>query len=338
MERLEIVSVVLIGLGALLVANPAFLGVQNEPGSVVITADRIDTDTDDVRALANRSDAVVYDATVVDFAALTGPEQDLVGQATRGGGGVRLTRTQYRSVYQNATTLDYLRPRGYLYVNGTVLETRLQRGGQQGVVFTVKRTDEKTLIGDPTRMNASLAAAVERVRDGGAPVDDETAVVTGYDFLLIEGDVYRPVVTGATDAADGGGDATGGGNVSDGGNATDGVSRGNVTLERSEAEAIYDEAATPLDELPGDGRSQVERAIADGSYDTGNSSVGRLQTVSLVRADDGYYGLSFGSEPPSLLEALDTANIVGVLLGLLMLVSGLYYARVVYRRKTAEWP
>jgi hypothetical protein len=304
MERLEIISVVLIGLGALLIANPVFLGLQSAPGTVVVQADQIEPGAG--FEAVNGSSNVLWNPNVTRFEELSPREQTLVTEVRNGSGAARMTREGYREVFRNASSLAYLRPDGYLLIDGTLTRPRFSRGQQGGLTFTI-RPIQRLVIGELASFDDATTAVAQRAMDGPVPLDAAARTVAVYDFVVTDGNAYAPT-------------------VANGSNRT-------VALTAVDRSAVFDGVAVSDEELPPLRRRQAARAIEDGSYDTGNASVGPLRQVSLLRTDDGYYRLSFETAPPSIVESLQTIHIVGVALGLLFLLSGLYYVREIARRK-----
>lgn len=304
MERLEIISVVLIGLGALMIANPVFLGLQNASGTVVVQAEPIESGTG--FDAVNGSSNVLWNPNVTRFEELSPREQTLVTEVMNGSGAARMTRSGYQEVFRNASTLSYLRPNGYLLVDGQLTRPRFTRSQQAGLAFTI-RPVQRLVIGELASFDAATTEVARRAMDGPVSLDGAASAVAAYDFVVADGSAYTPT-------------------VANGSNRT-------VALTMVDRSAVFDAVAVSTDDLPPLRRRQAARAIEDGSYDTGNASVGPLRQVSLLRTGDGYYRMSFETAPPSIVETLQTVHLVGIALGLLFLLSGLYYVREIARRK-----
>lgn len=337
MERLEIITVVLIGVGAILIANPIFLGSQDAPGTVVIEATAQEPTVEDFSRLAAESEAVTYDPNVTRWETLTDPERELIDRTLDAGGAARISRSDYQDTYRNASDLAYLRPGGFLYRNGSLYRPRFSRA-QRGLGFTVQEPQDRLIVGDADSFSSNLSATASEAVDGSVPRQD-ARMFTVYDYLIVDGGLYAPVTEGTTEAGNDTAIGEDAANTTED-NDSDGVADdGNATvrLEPREVTVLYDALSVNIDDVPRIQRGQLAKAIDEGSYDTGNASVGALRQLPMVRSNGSYYTLAFDTAPPGLTDIFDTANILGFLLGLVFIVSGLYYAREVHRIRTAEW-
>lgn len=336
MERLELVTVILLAIGAFLIANPAFLGTTQGPGTVAVNTTPVDASVSGVTEAVATTEAAALNPNVTGFQEITGDERGLIREVLANGGQMRLTRDRFNETFQGVRRLDYLRPNGYLALGATLLRPRLSRAQDGGLALGV--TPIPMVVGNGSRFDPPTAAAATTARQRPVTLDQRNRTLAVYDYVVLDGDLFAVSVSNASDRTAADANASSGGSTGGNGSAAaNGTSALAVTLDPSDPGAVYDRLAVPLEELPPTTRRPVERAIDRGVYDTGNQSVPGLGSIPYVAAESGVYQLGQERRSQNLLEMMEPHNIVGVLLGLIFVVSGLYYGLEVYRRRTAEW-
>ncbi|MDY6778969.1 MAG: hypothetical protein SV760_00145, partial [Halobacteria archaeon] len=212
----------------------------------------------------------------------------------------------------------YLRIDGELY-DFTLTVNRKQRALEgnidkvnETVVVTASRdylsASLKDVFGKATQGGYRLASANATSANASENVSANPTNPLGvYDFVVSDGSVYR----------------------------TETEERGNSTFvvaNRVQKSSLFDSLSTSVGDIPSPERGQIRGAIENGKT-LYKQPAGNLRSYKFVEHQGNYYLMTYSKKSPSMLEVLDTPNIVGMLLGVIVLLGGFWQMYDFYRDK-----
>ena len=300
-DRKEVATVVLLAVGILLFANPAYTQGQGGSAAQVQVQQEIDPGELPLRTLTQlRQDATV--APVVEYERLNEEARSIFNEGRQGTYLIRQESDADDAVLQSAI----------LYGDGIYLRQVQQT--QQGVElrYLNRSGDIGANIATPSLMSDEQRSAfVNATENGSVDLSPINRGLSAYDYVYDnETETYYETSTERS---------------------------GNVTVfsvEETDVRSIVDPAFTSTDSMDDEVRDAVVAAIeGDQPIVTGEVLSG-VQNNPLVKHEGAYYQLGFGQASPPITDALGPLNFAGMGVGVLFLIGGAYMARAVLREKT----
>lgn len=302
-DRKEVATVVLLAVGILLFANPAYTQGQAGSAASVQVQQEIDVDTLGPQSIAQVSDGNVTVVPVVEYERLSNESRSIFDTGREG----------IYMITDDSDAEDAVLQSAVLY--GDEIYLRQTQETQGGIELRyVDRSDD---IGRNLISTSFMSDEQRSTFENATEADD------GVNLTLVDRGLsaYDYVYDNQTATY----------------YETSTETRGNITVfsvTETDARTLVDPYFTSTDSMDGEVRDAVVGAIEGEEPVVTGEVLNGVQNSPLVEHEGVYYQLRFGQASPPITEALGPLNFAGMAVGILFILGGAYMARAVLREKT----
>ncbi|MFP4174675.1 MAG: hypothetical protein ACLFSW_02725 [Halobacteriales archaeon] len=300
-DRKEVIAVMLLAIGILLFANPAYTQGQSASAAQVQVGQEINPDNLTVQQLTQiRQDAT--SSPVVEYERLNNESRSIFDTGRQDVYHIREEEEAENAVLQSAILY-----RDSVYIR-EVEET--EQGVELRYVNASEEIDANIVI--PSLMSDEQRSAFDNATESGSVnLSSVDRGLLGYDYVYDnETETYYE---------------------------TSSETRGNVTVfsvEQTDTRSVIGPAFTGTDEMDDDVREIIVEGIDGEEPVVTGELLSEVQQYQLVEHEDSYYQLEFGQATPPIDEVFGPLNFAGMGAGVLFLLAGAYMVRRVYIEKT----
>jgi len=301
-DKKSIIAVALLGIGMLLLANPAYTQGGSGGGTNKAEAVELNLDEPSAQELGQLSQIslssenlpnLYYNVRINLFEGLNGSQQDAF---LTGRDGI------YTGNGQNAVGVVFYQDSVYL---GSPRQTEVGPG------FVYQEVPENdTFLISRDSLNGTLAEGVDRAIDGESVVFDRASIVlSGYDYVVDDG--FYAIETSAV-----------------------GENQTVLNVTQATPEEVLGPLFTPLEEVePRTLRESLIASIDEPQFLEPNVT-SQAEQYQFVSHNGTLYQVSYERASVPITDALSVFNFAGMGLGLLLMLGGFYMMREVYKEKT----
>ncbi len=305
MERDEVIAVVLLALGVLAIANPAFMGMAEVEGEIELTAQEVEIDDFAFAELAGEMGDLIYvpDLVPVRSEQLTDEDRAIFDAAV--GQGFEVQPGEEEAFEQ------YVQRTGLVLHDGSLLQPAFD---EDAGLLTYQEA-AGTIVVDLANRTADESPVLEEAIAGNeSRVDDNASTLTAYDFVRDE-EVFYALGFEET---------------------SDDERYLSVTEQSMEDVLISLERVGEIDDVPAEVRDEVAAAIRGEEASVSAEHQMLLQEVALIRYEGAFYQMQGEEVDPHITEHLEPYNYALMAAGLLLIATSMLYARRVYSRAKSD--
>lgn len=302
-DKKSIIAVALLGIGMLLLANPAYTaGGGTGGGTAEAEAVELNLDQPSAQELSQLSQVslqsdslprLFYNVRIRTFEELNQNQRDAF-------------LTGLEAIY----TGDRQNAPGVVLYQGTVhLGNARRTEVGPGFVYGEARENDTFLLSRDS-INGTLAEAVDRASDGEqVAIDRHPVVLSGYDYVVDDG--FYAIETSRT-----------------------GENQTALTVTQTPASDALGPLFTPLEDVEPPALSESLIASIDEPQVLDPGVSGQARDYQFVSHNGTLYQMAYERASIPISEALSIFHFVGMGLGLLLMLGGFYMMREVYKEKT----